>query len=219
LSKEKLREQISSHKCANYEAIRHQNWIPLAQQAEYLKTYSRQLEVFASPSDTIEFKPFAILKGIRQDGIEDLFFHIPNSEQFATVSDDDYAVIDLTQDDALDKANRFFESVLSHEMEGVVVKPDLPYIKGVAPYLKVRSPLYLHIIYGMDYTYEPKYQKLLRQKRIDGKLRTSIDEYEYGKRMLEIPRSEISKDNQDYVNLVAKLILEEKREEKFDPRL
>ena len=99
--------------------------------------------------------------------------------------------------------------------EGVVVKPEQPYIKGVAPFLKVRSSRYLSIIYGYDYMYPSKYEKLVRQKRTDRKRQTSIDEYAYGKRMLEIPRSEISMENKEYTSLFARLIFEEKQEEKL----
>jgi predicted kinase len=218
LSKEKLRQQLTSHKCATYEAIRGFQWIPLSKQDEYFATYKRQLELFAQPAE-IEFKPFALLKGIRSDGTEKLFFDMPNSEQFSLVSDDVCLVVNLKYDEDCIKAEEFFNDVVGRELEGVVIKPEQPYIKGVAPYMKVRNPHYLAIIYSYDYTFEPKYQKLLRQKKITRKLATSIDEFEYGKRMLEIPRSEISKDNKAYVSLVAKMILEEKKEERFDPRL
>jgi hypothetical protein len=180
--------------------------------------YKRQLEVFASPSE-VHFKPFSLLKAIRPDESEQLFFNMNNSEQFNLLSEDECLVIDLTDTDALKKAEGFFDSIVSRELEGVVVKPESPYIKGVAPFLKVRSPLYLSIIYGYDYLYPPKYEKLIRQKKVQNKMKTSIDEYAYGKRMLEIPRNTISDKNKEYVNLFARLIFEEKKEEKFDPRL
>ena len=46
-----------------------------------------------------------------------------------------------------------------------------------------------------------------------------IYEFEVGKRMLEIKRSEIHIQNKEYVSLFAKMIFEEKREASFDPRL
>jgi len=218
LSKEKLRQQLTSHKCASYEAIRGFQWIPLSQQEEYFAIYKRQLELFATPG-TVEFKPFALLKGIKSDGSEQLFFDMKNSEQFTLVSNDQCLVVNLDLEKDCFGAEEFFNQIVARELEGVVVKPQMPYIKGVAPYLKVRNPNYLTIIYGYEYLFETKYQKLIRQKKIGHKLATSIDEYEYGRRMLEIPRKEISQENKNYVNIVAKMILEEKKEERFDPRL
>jgi len=218
LSKSELKKQITSHKCAVYEAIHHFQWIPLEQQEEYFSVYKRQLELFATQG-VIHFKPFSILKGIHPDGSEKLFFDMCNSVQFGLVSEDECMVIDLDDDNALTEAEGFFNKVVEMELEGVVIKPEEPSIKDVAPYLKVRNPRYLSIIYGMDYLYPPKYEKLVRQKRINRKLQTSITEFEYGKRLLEIPRNEISMDNQEYINLFAKLLIEQKKEERFDPRL
>ena len=218
LTKEALRQQLTPHKCASYEAIKGFQWIPLSLQEEYFATYKRQLELFAMPGE-IHFKPFALLKGIKTDGSEQLFFDMPNSEQFQLVSEDEYLVVELASETALEGAQAFFDKIVAKELEGVVVKPQEPYIKGVAPYMKVRSIRYLHLIYGADICFPSKYERLVRQKRITHKLATSIDEYEYGKRMLEIPRAEISQDNKTYTNLFAKLIFEEKKEEKFDPRL
>ena len=47
-------------------------------------------------------------------------------------------------------------------MEGVVIKPEEE--RENAPYLKVRNPEYLSIIYGYDYRFPHKYAKLLKQK-------------------------------------------------------
>lgn len=218
LPKEQLRKILTPHKCAAYEALRGFQWIPLEQQEEYFSVYKRQLELFATEGE-IHFKPFAILKGIKFDGSEQLFFDMPNSEQFQLVSDDECLVVDLSANDALERAEEFFNRVVDMELEGIVVKPQIPYIKDVAPYLKVRSEKYLTIIYNYDFLYPAKYEKLVRQKRIDRKLQTSMDEFVLGKRMLEIPRESISMENEEYVRLFARMIFEEKKEERFDPRL
>lgn len=218
MPKETLRQQLTSHKCSTYESIKRFQWIPLVQQEEYFAIYKRQLELFAMPA-RVEFKPFAILKAITSDGTEKLFFDMKNSEQFNLISNEKCLVINLNENNAYSEAEKFFSQILEQELEGVVVKPEQPYIKGVAPYLKVRSESYLHLIYGLDFSFLPKYEKILKQKRIERKRQCSIEQYEYGKRMLEIPRSEISMQNKEYVNLFAKLIFEEKKEEQFDPRL
>lgn len=217
LPKKTLYKQLTHHKCANYEAIHSFQWIPLEKQDEFFSVYERQLDLFAAEGET-NFKPFSILKGIYPDNSEMLFSDMSASEQFNLVSEDECVVVDLNQDDAISKAKDFFDGIVKRELEGVVVKSE-QYIKDVAPYLKVRNPQYLSIIYGMDYTYPFKYEKLVQQKRIARKLRASITEFEYGRRLLEIPRSEISMENKEYINLFAKLIFEHKRENTFDPRL
>jgi hypothetical protein len=217
LTRDALKQELSPHKVAGYEEIKNFQWVPLEDQEMYFATYKRQLELFASQGK-IEFKPFSLLKAIKPDGSETFYFDMPNSEQFKLLSDDTSATINLDDPDALTKAEEFYNSIMERELEGVVVKPET-YVKGVAPYLKVRSERYLSIIYGYDYMFPPKYARLVKQKRIDRKLKTSIDEFEYGKRMLEISRGEISDNNKNYNSLFAQLIFEEKQEATFDPRL
>jgi predicted kinase len=217
LTKDALKQELSSHKVAGYEAIKRFQWVPLEEQEVYFTTYKRQLELFASQGE-IQFRPFSILKAIRHDRSEVFYFDVPNSKQFQLLADDDCISIDLNDVNALAEAEKFYNSIMERELEGVVVKPEV-HIGGVAPFLKVRSERYLSIIYGYDYKYPAKYERLVKQKRIDRKLRASIDEFEYGKRMLEIPRDEISVQNKNYASLFAQLIFEEKQEATFDPRL
>ena len=220
MSKKDLREKLGHNIASNFEIIQGFTWIPLEKQNGYFEVYKEQLQLFASPSDEIEFKPFCLLKGGREDGSEQLFFDQKNSEMWGILTDDDCLVVDLSDlDEAIGLGEGFYQEVLARNLEGVVVKPDLAYIKGVAPFLKVRNPNYLSIIYGYDYLHENKFNKLIRQKRIRRKLEASIYEFEVGKRMLEIKRSEIHIQNKEYVSLFAKMIFEEKREASFDPRL
>lgn len=218
-TKAELREKFG-FKLGNYANVEGFRFIPIEKQKEYLEIYKEQLRLFASPSETLEFKPFSILKGIRSDGEETLFFDSKNSELWGIVAEDKCLVVDLTDfEKAVQEGERFYQEILDAKLEGVVVKPEEVYVPGVAPYMKVRSPFYLSIIYGWDYLEPKKLEKLVRQKRITRKLQTSIDEWEYGKRMLEIKRADISMQNKEYVSLFAKMIFEEKKEEKFDPRL
>ena len=70
-------------------------------------------------------------------------------------------------------------------MEGVVLKPEVIQANA-APYMKVRNKDYLSIIYGYDYGFPHKYKKLMKQKNINPKLRTSMNEYRLGNQMLSI---------------------------------
>jgi len=104
--------------------------------------------------------------------------------------------------------------------EGFVLKPDLidPETK-IAPYLKCRNSEYLRIIYGHDYQDETKYRKLFSKKRIERKVRMSIDEFVLGYKLLSIPYSELNQDNPEHLKIVCQLISEMENEKVLDPRL
>jgi len=104
-------------------------------------------------------------------------------------------------------------------MEGIVIKPEIVDTPNVAPYMKVRNPRYLSIIYGYDYQSPRKYSKLLNQKNIYKKLSSSIKEFKIGRTLLEIPYKEINKDNIKYISLVAHFLKLEAKSAELDPRL
>lgn len=191
---------------------------PLESLQSQVEVYSKQMELYGKEGET-HFEAFAILKVIYEDR-EELFFDRSNEFVYREVNPTgEICVVRFNDPDYLERAEAYYARV-TEDMEGVVVKPnDQVYTEYLAPFLKVRNPQYLTIIYGYDYTAPAKYKKLMRQKRIDRKLRTSIQEFEIGKRMLEIPYHEISKENKEYLNLVAHMVAEEKTERDLDPRL
>lgn len=77
----------------------------------------------------------------------------------------------------------------------------------------------MSIIYGYDYRFPHKYNKLMKQKNITLKLRTSLNEHRLGQKMLSIPIAEIAPDNETYQAAVANLLFEVSREKEIDPRL
>lgn len=103
-------------------------------------------------------------------------------------------------------------------MEGIVIKPEYKK-RGVLPYLKVRNPEYLSIIYGYDYRFPHKYSKLMKQKNIASKLRTSMNEHRLGEQMLAIKLSDISPDHEAYKQIAANLLFEVAKEKEIDRRL
>lgn len=225
LAKKDLVDKYTHPVYSTFKGIRNylSNHIPLERQKDYLDKYKEQLDIYGS-DQPVHYKAFSILKFMYADGSEKLFFDETNEDIYKKVSDDDYLVLDITGDllkGPLLKANFFFtHQTVNEKKEGVVVKPnDKVYIKGVAPFIKVRNPDYLRIIYGYDYLEKPKYAKLMRQKNVKNKLRTSLKEFEIGKSMLEIPYNEISKDNNNYKKCIIKMIGEEKIERELDPRL
>jgi predicted kinase len=105
-------------------------------------------------------------------------------------------------------------------LEGVVVKPiinDTNHMR-CAPMMKVRNPNYLSIIYGYDYLDTDRYKKLIRQKNIDKKVKKSLYEYNLGNNLLKIKYSDLNKNNNEYINLLCKLIFNDNNTN-IDPRL
>lgn len=182
-------------------------------------TFNRQLELFAQDTE-MEFKPFGLLKGVRFDGTEKLYFDDSNIEIFKMISDDEYCVVDFNEESYISIAQEFYNKVAFNlEMEGIVVKPEKVYNANVAHALKVRNPNYLTLVYGYDYQKDSKYQLLINKKSVNRKLKASITEFEIGKRMLEIPYAEISHENAEFNNICVEMIIDEKKTAMLDPRL
>lgn len=192
-------------------------YVPLPEHMEAYQTYKRQLKLYAE-DDAIAYKPFAILKVIYEDGKEE----IPawnTSEMYAFLSEDEGMLLDLSGQDYLEQAEEFFSRLtLDNHMEGIVIKPELWNGKTV-PYMKVRNPEYLSIIYGYDYKFPHKYRKLLKQKNVNKKLRTSLNEYQLGMQMLAVPFHEIAPEHEAYKEVAANLLFEVAQEREIDPRL
>lgn len=192
-------------------------WTTLENQAEHIKIYNKQLDLYGAEGE-LEFKPFALLKQVMDDGTEKTWFDQSQETVFTAVSEDGYGICDTSD---LETAREWFKiNVTNADIEGMVVKPlNKVYTPGVAPYMKVRNPNYLTIIYGYDYLIEPKFTRMLEKKSVSNKIKMSIKEYELGKKMLEIPYNDINEQNVAYLDLVAQMVVEEKHEKKLDPRL
>lgn len=219
LSKAALIDKYGSGDYQTYKhvhAVRNTH-VPLCDQREAYRTYKKQLELYASDGE-LEYKPFAVLKFVYEDGSEE----IPDwttSEMFRFVSGDEALLLDLTEPDYLEKAESYYSRItLEKRMEGIVIKPEI-WDGSVIPYMKVRNPEYLTIIYGYDYRFPHKYQKLIKQKSIKQKLRASLNEYRLGMKMLEISYEQIVPGNTAYEQIAANLLFEVAQEKEIDPRL
>lgn len=220
IDKAALGAKYGQSKSGCYRALDNMDGTPLAVHADALKLYSDQIKIFGSPGP-IEFKPFAILKVVKADGSETNWMAngSDNTLAFESVSYDAAATLDVTDSDACKMGEEFFKDITErYKMEGVVVKPR--YVTAdVAPALKVRSPLYLTLIYGYDYLFDDKYQRLIATKRTGRKMRTSMQEYDLGRRMLDCKQEEINDQNSAFLQLAARMIMEERTERQLDPRL
>ncbi|WP_236645819.1 metallophosphoesterase [Brevibacillus sp. VP] len=219
LGKKELAKLYGDATYQSYKWISHvkDTQIALEEQKKAWQTYHEQLQLYGE-SGELTYKPFTILKMIYQDGTEEIPAW-PTSQLFGFVSSDEYLLLDLTEDHYLEKATDYFTKLTTKQrMEGVVIKPEKLHA-GIAPFIKVRNPDYLTLIYGYDYQFPYRYQKLINQKQTRKKLQTSIAEFELGQQMLHVTNAEISLENEAYKQVVANLLFEEKKEKELDPRL
>ena len=218
--KKMLTTIYGDHKARQYTLLTEtqKRQVPLAEQQDYLDTYQKQIDLYGAEGP-LAYKPFNLLKEIYSDGRQE----IPErstSELYAFLSDDPYAVIDLTKKDALDRAEAFFKTItVDQQMEGIVIKPDDGQQVHTVPFMKVRNTDYLTLIYGYDYRSEQRYAKLISDKKINGKLAASKREAELGTELLQLPHDQLSEDNDAYMDLLANLLFEFEKEKDLDPRL
>ena len=218
-SKTVLSEKYGASVYQNYKYIHdiQAAYMPLASHIEAYEMYKKQLELYAEDAE-LEYKPFAILKVVYENG-EEVLPAWKTSEMYSFLTDDNYLVLDLADPRSYELAELYFSRLtIENHMEGVVIKPELMK-DGIVPYMKVRNPSYLSIIYGYDYRFPHKYTKLMKQKNISSKLRTSASEYHLGNKMLGVKFSGIAPDNESYKASVANLLFEVAKEREIDPRL
>ncbi|NBD24249.1 metallophosphoesterase [Paenibacillus glycinis] len=219
LAKEALSDKFGTQLYQNYKYLREirEAYVPLARHDEAYRVYARQLELYGGDAE-LDYKPFAILKEVLASG-EERFPEGRTSDIYRFLSDDECLVLDPNAADAYERAEGFFAKLTAENgMEGIVVKPERE-LPGSVPYLKVRNPGYLSIVYGYDYAFPHKYGKLMKQKSIAAKLRASANEHRLGRAMLEVKLGEIAPDHEAYRQAAANLLFEVAKEKDFDPRL
>jgi predicted kinase len=136
---------------------------------EQVKNYSIKEEPY--------LEPFDILKATKCE--DDLFYDYTSTsplssvEWFGKLNTNPYYVGPIDGDYQLDSLKNHY----GRPLEGFVVKPANNWNKSIAPYLKVRNPEYLRMVYGPDYLNEEKYSKLLAKKNVKFKMQDSISAY------------------------------------------
>ncbi|MCY9693017.1 metallophosphoesterase [Paenibacillus alginolyticus] len=219
MSKTALSDKYGSHIYQNYKNVHDilNSYVPVEQHVQAYEIYKKQLEIYAEDGE-ITYKPFALLKMVYDNGEE----QIPDwktSDVYGFLSEDEFLLLDLADPDRYEKAECYFSRLtVDNHMEGVVIKPEVIQA-NTAPYMKVRNKDYMSIIYGYDYRFPHKYKKLMKQKNINQKLRTAMNEYRLGNQMLSIRFDEITPDNDKYKEVVANLLFEVAGEREMDPRL
>ncbi|WP_028596531.1 AAA family ATPase [Paenibacillus assamensis] len=219
MAKAALSEKYGGHVYQTYKHVQQvlKSKVPLNDHKQAYETYKKQLDLYAEDSK-LEYKPFALLKVVYESGEE----KIPTdstSDMYRFLSNDQFLVLDLAQPDCYEQAAQFFSMLtVENHMEGVVIKPETV-VNNAVPYMKVRNADYLSIIYGYDYRFPHKYDKLIKQKSITQKLRKSLNEYRFGQQMLAVKFAEISPQHEEYQGIAANLLFETAKEKEIDPRL
>lgn len=174
---------------------------------EHSKIFLKQVELYGQTGESY-YCPFNVLK---MDGV---VYPFTSAQVYEKLNEDaQFVVIDLNDENALAKAQGFFDQLTKSEkaFEGVVVKPlEDRNLDNCAPYMKVRNENYLHIIYGYDYQLD--YEKMCSQKRIGKKLMLSIKEYYLGKKMLSASKEQLT-------DVACEMLFELKKEHDIDTRL
>ena len=121
-----------------------------------------------------ENKPFNVLKIVFQNGTE----KIPDltvKQMWNWIGKDDIIILNTDDSEVFQKAQKFYDQLTQQNddsknnqwvppMEGVVIKPNIQPDYDCVPYIKVRHPKYLTLVYGYDDKFPHKYARLLRQK-------------------------------------------------------
>lgn len=210
--------QFDYQMCKGYHQCS-KSFLPKKEYVNYMLNFNKQVELYGS-DEKAHFKPFSILKTVYKNSKEETCFGKSNIEIYTKISNDEYLVVDFSDENYLEKANDFYTRITTDKlMEGIVIKPEFIDDLKTLQYIKVRNENYLSIVYGFDYKKKNKYEKLISKKRLRNKIRLSLEEFDLGMRMLNIKYSDISEDNYDYKNLYARFISFEKQEQEVDPRL
>lgn len=230
LSKAELRAKYGDAKVEWYnsvlQAAKYVN--PVDIDLAEVEAYKEELDGYTQDSE-LDFQPFQVLKIERGDKVEVLPFD--NYEGFKLFNSNQIIKLDLNSKEGYDTEVLYARYVYKNwvsapqdffgytKLEGVVIKPLDPKLTNVAPYIKVRNPQYLKLVYGPTYNLEPTYSKLVKSKRISRKIKSSINEWQLGLEMLGIHSSQMTLDNSKAVDLMIKFIAEERKVEVLDPRL
>jgi len=245
--KDALTEKYGHTKERTFRNLYDYNHLSLSEEMKYSNNFKSQLELHGSESAAVDIQPFAILKVVLDDDSEFLFENESNIAMYRMVSDRPFAVLNFDEDErlknfkshelaendyhvslnnvagagkSLNTSNNFYDHITRRMgMEGIVIKPEKVYTPGIAPYIKVRNEDYLTIVYGHNYKFEKKFDKLIKKKGVKKKLQTSIKEFELGMKMLRTPYNKITTDNEEYKQLLAQMIIEVEKEKQLDPRL
>lgn len=212
-----LKKKYPSHITRQYNSMADFNVIDLEKYSEGIAIYDKQIHHFGQEK-TLHFKPFNILKKIFDNGHEE----IPNDNlSYAIVNDDQFMTLKVNEGDdlnqSLEPVYNWYKHLASDMEEGIMIKPQRAFIKGLPPAFKVRNNEYLVMIYGVNFINEFDYN--IGKRTIRRKLECSTNDWMLNWELLKTKYKHIDKENYAFKNIVLDRILGEQIENTLDHRL
>ena len=217
LSSKELKDKYPNHIIRQYQSVRDMKLLDLPNYAKNISLFKKELDIFGKETP-IYFKPFNILKEIKDDGTE---VFVNDNLSFQQINDDEF--LHYTFADEADfeakypEIRAWVDKMNANEEEGVVIKPRKAFLPAMPPAFKVRNNDYLTLIYGVDF--QDRLQEQINKRNIKGKLKCSINDWAINAKLLQTPYADIHEENYEFKNLVLDRILGEEIENQLDSRL
>ena len=217
LSSKELKDKYPNHIIRQYQSVRDMKFLDLPNYAKNISLFKKELDIFGKEAP-IYFKPFNILKEIKDDGTE---VFVNDNLSFQQINDDEF--LHYTFADEADfeakypEIRAWVDKMNTNEEEGVVIKPRKAFLPAMPPAFKVRNNDYLTLIYGVDF--QDRLQEQINKRNIKGKLKCSINDWAINAKLLQTPYADIHEENYEFKNLVLDRILGEEIENQLDSRL
>ena len=217
LSSKELKDKYPNHIIRQYQSVRDMKLLDLPNYAKNISLFKKELDIFGKEAP-IYFKPFNILKEIKDDGTE---VFVNDNLSFQQINDDEflhYTFADEANFEAkYPEIRAWVDKMNANEEEGVVIKPRKAFLPAMPPAFKVRNNDYLTLIYGVDF--QDRLQEQINKRNIKGKLKCSINDWAINAKLLQTPYADIHEENYEFKNLVLDRILGEEIENQLDSRL
>lgn len=217
LSSKELKDKYPNHIIRQYQSVRDMKLLDLPNYAKNISLFKKELDIFGKEAP-IYFKPFNILKEIKDDGTE---VFVNDNLSFQQINDDEF--LHYTFADEADfeakypEIRAWVDKMNANEEEGVVIKPRKAFLPAMPPAFKVRNNDYLTLIYGVDF--QDRLQEQINKRNIKGKLKCSINDWAINAKLLQTSYADIHEENYEFKNLVLDRILGEEIENQLDSRL
>lgn len=217
LSSKELKDKYPNHIIRQYQSVCDMKLLDLPNYAKNISLFKKELDIFGKEAP-IYFKPFNILKEIKDDGTE---VFVNDNLSFQQINDDEF--LHYTFADEADfeakypEIRAWVDKMNANEEEGVVIKPRKAFLPAMPPAFKVRNNDYLTLIYGVDF--QDRLQEQINKRNIKGKLKCSINDWAINAKLLQTPYADIHEENYEFKNLVLDRILGEEIENQLDSRL
>ena len=217
LSSKELKDKYPNHIIRQYQSVRDMKLLNLPNYAKNISLFKKELDIFGKEAP-IYFKPFNILKEIKDDGTE---VFVNDNLSFQQINDDEF--LHYTFADEADfeakypEIRAWVDKMNANEEEGVVIKPRKAFLPAMPSAFKVRNNDYLTLIYGVDF--QDRLQEQINKRNIKGKLKCSINDWAINAKLLQTPYADIHEENYEFKNLVLDRILGEEIENQLDSRL